>query len=76
HPPTARPAGGPRPPFAAVETTDDPLAATLRQQADHAVRAGLLEKADLTGIYDLRLLNKVLRAEGRPEVDSAGLGAE
>ncbi|MFD8590234.1 aliphatic sulfonate ABC transporter substrate-binding protein [Streptomyces sp. NPDC059637] len=62
--------------FAAVETTDDPLAATLRQQADHAVRAGLLEKADLTGIYDLRLLNKVLRAEGRPEADSAGLGAE
>ncbi|MDN3292464.1 aliphatic sulfonate ABC transporter substrate-binding protein [Streptomyces ficellus] len=56
--------------------TDDPLAATLRAQADHAVKAGLLDKPDLHGIYDLKPLNKVLRAEGRPEVADAGLGAE
>lgn len=56
--------------------TDDPLARTLREQADHAVKAGLLERADLSGIYDLRLLNKLLKAEGRPAVTDAGLGSE
>ncbi|GHF25463.1 lipoprotein [Streptomyces mashuensis] len=62
------------PAWASLRTTDDPLAATLRAQADHAVAAGLLEKPDLTGIYDLAPLNKVLRAEGRPAVSDAGLG--
>ncbi|MFF9339882.1 MULTISPECIES: aliphatic sulfonate ABC transporter substrate-binding protein [unclassified Streptomyces] len=56
--------------------TDDPLAATLQAQADHAVKAGLLEKPDLKGIYDLTLLNKVLKAEGQPEVSDAGLGVK
>ncbi|MEV3993682.1 aliphatic sulfonate ABC transporter substrate-binding protein [Streptomyces sp. NPDC049837] len=56
--------------------TDDPLAATLRAQADHAVKSGLLEEPDLTGIYDVRPLNKVLKAEGKPEVTDAGLGAK
>ena len=36
--------------------------------------AGLLEKPSLKGIYDLKPLNKVLKAEGKPEVDDAGLG--
>lgn len=63
------------PAFAKVDVTDDPLAATLDEQAAHAVKAGLLEKADLAGIYDLTLLNKVLKDEGKPEVDDAGLGA-
>ncbi|GAB2588515.1 aliphatic sulfonate ABC transporter substrate-binding protein [Streptomyces capparidis] len=62
------------PAFAHVRFLDDPLAATLREQADHAVRAGLLDKPDLKGIYDLRPLNEVLKAEGRPEADDAGLG--
>ncbi|MFG2226811.1 aliphatic sulfonate ABC transporter substrate-binding protein [Streptomyces sp. NPDC048644] len=64
------------PAFKNTDVTDDPLAATLQQEADHAVKAGLLEKPDLKGIYDLRLLNKVLKAEGKPAVDDAGLGSK
>lgn len=62
--------------FRNVEVTDDPLAATLKDEARHAVTSGLLKKPDLHGIYDLRLLNKVLKAEGRPPVGAAGLGAQ
>lgn len=60
--------------FRQIEVTDDPLAATLRGQAGHAVSAGLLKKPDLKGIYDLAPLNRVLRSEGRPTVSDAGLG--
>ncbi|GGT24343.1 lipoprotein [Streptomyces kurssanovii] len=59
-----------------ISFLDDPLAATLNVQAQHAVKAGLLKKPELKGIYDLTTLNKVLKAEGRGEVDDAGLGAE
>ncbi|MEU3524059.1 aliphatic sulfonate ABC transporter substrate-binding protein [Streptomyces sp. NPDC038707] len=62
------------PAWKSIQFTDDPLAATLDTEAEHAVKAGLLEKPDLKGIYDLTLLNKVLKAEGRPAVDAAGLG--
>ncbi|MFE4693249.1 aliphatic sulfonate ABC transporter substrate-binding protein [Streptomyces sp. NPDC056749] len=64
------------PAWESIQITDDPLAATLQAQADHAVKAGLLEKPDLGGIYDLKPLNKILKAEGQPEVADAGLGAE
>ncbi|MGC5341365.1 aliphatic sulfonate ABC transporter substrate-binding protein [Streptomyces sp. DT24] len=64
------------PAWKSIQITDDPLAATLDAQAGHAVKAGLLEKPDLKGIYDLRPLNKILKAAGRPEVADAGLGAE
>ncbi|HET6359704.1 MAG TPA: sulfate ABC transporter substrate-binding protein, partial [Streptomyces sp.] len=56
--------------------TDDPLAATLQTEADHAVKAGLLKEPDLAGIYDLTLLNKVLKAEGKPPVADASLGVK
>ncbi|WP_395364764.1 aliphatic sulfonate ABC transporter substrate-binding protein [Streptomyces sp. YH02] len=59
-----------------IRFTSDPLAATLQAQADHAVKAGLLEKPELGGIYDLKPLNKVLKAAGQPEVSDAGLGAK
>ncbi|MFE5212403.1 ABC transporter substrate-binding protein [Streptomyces sp. NPDC056600] len=62
------------PAWKSIETTDDPLAATLRAQADHAVKARLCEKPDLNGIYDLAPLNKVLEAMGRTPVTDAGLG--
>ncbi|MEU6961634.1 aliphatic sulfonate ABC transporter substrate-binding protein [Streptomyces chrestomyceticus] len=64
------------PAFRNTDVTDDPLAATLQLEADHAVRTGLLKKPSLKGIYDLTLLNKVLKAEGKPAVDDAGLGSE
>ncbi len=56
--------------FAAVVSTDDPLASSLVTSSEHAVKAGLLRRPDLRGIYDLTLLREVLR---RP-VDDAGLG--
>ncbi|MFD0313302.1 aliphatic sulfonate ABC transporter substrate-binding protein [Streptomyces flavalbus] len=64
------------PAWKSIAFLDDPLAATLDAQADHAVKAGLLEQPDLNGIYDLAPLNKVLKAEGEPTVDDAGLGAK
>ncbi|MFB4421086.1 aliphatic sulfonate ABC transporter substrate-binding protein [Streptomyces sp. QL37] len=64
------------PAWKSIQITDDPLAATLEAQADHAVKAGLLEKPDLDGIYDLKPLNKILKAAGQPEVADAGLGVK
>ncbi|RKE18517.1 aliphatic sulfonate ABC transporter substrate-binding protein [Streptomyces sp. TLI_171] len=59
-----------------IDFLDDPLANTLQAEADHAVTAGLLKKPNLAGIYDLTLLNKVLKAAGQPAVADAGLGAK
>ncbi|MGR8007437.1 aliphatic sulfonate ABC transporter substrate-binding protein [Streptomyces hypolithicus] len=64
------------PAFKNVETINDPLASTLRDEADHAVKAGLLKDPVLDGIYDLTLLNKVLKAEKQPAVEDAGLGTK
>jgi NitT/TauT family transport system substrate-binding protein len=61
--------------FADIAVTDDPLAATLQQQAAHGVAAGLLEQPDLKGIYDLTPLNTVLKSEGKPQVLDTGLGS-
>ncbi|MEU1054729.1 aliphatic sulfonate ABC transporter substrate-binding protein [Streptomyces sp. NPDC005876] len=62
------------PAWKSIQFLDDPLASTLDSEAEHAVQAGLLEKPNLKGIYDLAPLNKVLKAEGEPAVDDAGLG--
>jgi NitT/TauT family transport system substrate-binding protein len=64
------------PAWKSIQITNDPLASTLNTEAEHAVKAGLLEKPDLNGIYDLTLLNKVLKAAGESEVADAGLGAK
>ena len=56
--------------FANIEVTEDPVASSLKTSAEHAFATGLVKKADLTGIYDLRLLSELL---GAP-VDDAGLG--
>ncbi|NNJ05642.1 aliphatic sulfonate ABC transporter substrate-binding protein [Streptomyces sp. PKU-MA01144] len=64
------------PAWPSIRITDDPLAETLKTQSEWAVESKLLPKADLDGIYDLKLLNKVLEAEGRPEVSAAGLGVK
>jgi NitT/TauT family transport system substrate-binding protein len=49
--------------------TVDPIAASLHLSAEHAVAVGLLEPVDLTGIYDLSLLNEVLAEFGREPVE-------
>ncbi|MEY9871999.1 NitT/TauT family transport system substrate-binding protein [Streptacidiphilus sp. MAP12-33] len=59
-----------------LTVTDDPLAASLQAEAQHAVTAGFIKQPDLTGIYDLTPLNQVLTAEGKPTVSAAGLGAQ
>jgi len=64
------------PAWKSITFLDDPLAATLDSEAEHAVKAGLLEEPDLKGIYDLAPLNKVLKADGKDEVDDAGLGVK
>ncbi|WP_327134047.1 aliphatic sulfonate ABC transporter substrate-binding protein [Streptomyces sp. NBC_01343] len=64
------------PAWKSILVTDDPLAATLKTESDWAVKAKLIEQPDLAGIYDLTLLNKVLKAAGKPEVSDAGLGAK
>lgn len=64
------------PAWTSIQVIDDPLAKSLTAEADHAVKAGLLKKPDLAGIYDLTLLNKVLKAAGKPTVDAAGLGKQ
>ena len=58
--------------------TWDPLPATLAKSADDAVNAGLLTlgKNKLAGIYDLRLLNQVLKAAKAKTVSANGLGRQ
>ncbi|MER5775556.1 sulfate ABC transporter substrate-binding protein, partial [Streptomyces sp. NPDC002039] len=64
------------PAWPSILVTDDPLASTLKTESDWAVKAKLIQEPDLTGIYDLKILNKVLKAAGKPEVSDAGLGAK
>jgi NitT/TauT family transport system substrate-binding protein len=55
--------------FAQITFTDDPIAASLTTDAAHAVSVGLLTPVkNLTGIYDLGPLNKLLSAAGQPQV--------
>jgi NitT/TauT family transport system substrate-binding protein len=53
-----------------MEFTNDPVAASLRRSADDATAFGLLDRGGvrLDAIYDLTLLNKVLRESGNREV--------
>jgi NitT/TauT family transport system substrate-binding protein len=51
-----------------MEFTNDPVATSLTTSADHAHDVGLLDKVDLKNIYDLSLLNQVLKTNDKPEV--------
>lgn len=57
--------------FKDVTFTDDPIASSLRTSAQHAEDVGLLDHVDLSGIYDLRPLNEVLKARGEPAVNES-----
>ena len=52
--------------------TNDPIASSLTKSAADAKAVGLIDRSDLTGIYDLSILNKVLAAAGKPPV-AAGI---
>jgi NitT/TauT family transport system substrate-binding protein len=56
--------------FKEITFTNDPDAASLSQDAKEAVAVGLLQPVNLSGIYDLGPLNKLLKAAGEPEVGS------
>lgn len=55
--------------FGSITFTVDPIAASLTEGARHAEEIGLLEPVNLTGIYDLKPLNTLLRARGKAEVN-------
>jgi NitT/TauT family transport system substrate-binding protein len=56
--------------FKNLTFTNDPIATSLRKSAKDAEAAGLLKAVDLKGIYDLKLLNQVLKKQGEPTVKS------
>ena len=62
--------------FDNLTLTLDPIASTLQVSADHGVEVGTTKKADLSGIYDLTLLNALLKQRGEQPVSAAGLGKE
>ena len=53
-----------------ITFTNDPIASSLATDAQHAVAVGLLKPVNLSGIYDLGPLNKLLQADGQPQVNS------
>jgi NitT/TauT family transport system substrate-binding protein len=53
-----------------ITFTNDPIASSLTTDAQHAVSVGLLKPVNLGGIYDLGPLNKLLKADGQPQVNS------
>ena len=62
-----------------LQFTYDPLPSTLVKSAEDAVDAGLLTNLGsrgLVGIYDLRVLNKILVASKLKKISTQGLGKE
>jgi sulfonate transport system substrate-binding protein len=59
--------------WANQKVTYDPLTSTLKKSADDAFALGFLDKKpDLSNLYDLALLNKVLKEKNLPEVKGLG----
>ena len=57
--------------FKQINFTDDPYAATLTTDAQHAVSVGLLDPVpDISALYDLGPLNKMLKAAGEQQIRS------
>lgn len=54
--------------FKHIAFTNDPIASSLAKSAKNAVSLTLIPAVDLKGIYDLKLLNQVLKAKGEPEI--------
>ena len=60
--------------LARMELTYDPIKLSLFQSANSAFDIGFLGKTrpDLSGIYDLKLLDEVLSEKGLPAIDAGG----
>jgi NitT/TauT family transport system substrate-binding protein len=65
---TTLPAGVLSAAWANLTFTLDPIASSLQTSADEAKSLGFLDSSDLSGIYDLSVLNEVLSQAGRPAV--------
>jgi NitT/TauT family transport system substrate-binding protein len=52
-----------------LEFTVDPIASSLQRSAEDAVEVGLLDPVDLTGIYDLTIVNELLAERGDEPVE-------
>lgn len=59
-----------------LSITLDPIASSLKTDQEHAVAVGIADEIDLTGIYDLRILNELLKTKGEKPVSAGGLGQE
>ena len=57
-----------------MELTNDPIKQSLFKSAKDAFSVGFLGKTepDLSGIYDLTILNEVLKSKGLVEIDGIG----
>lgn len=60
--------------FSRLELTNDPIKHSLFKSAKDAFSVGFLGKTepDLSGIYDLTILNEVLKSKGLVEIDGIG----
>ncbi|MFD4958124.1 ABC transporter substrate-binding protein [Microbacterium sp. NPDC058389] len=54
----------------------DPVADTFETLVQNGVDAGTQKKGSIDGLFDLRLLNEQLKAEGEDTVSAAGLGED
>ena len=54
--------------FEHITFTLDPIASSLRQDAKAAQALGFIKSTDLSHIYDLTLLNKMLSAQGKAQI--------
>src|SRR4051812_26303169 len=56
--------------FKNLTFTPDPIPSSLEKDAKDAYALGLVKSADVKGIYDLKLLNEVLKGKGEPAIKS------
>lgn len=54
--------------------TADPIAASYQTLLANGVKAGVTQDADINGIFDLRLLNELLKDRNKPAISAGGLG--
>jgi NitT/TauT family transport system substrate-binding protein len=54
--------------FKSITFTLDPIASSLKKDAQSAQALGFIKSTDLSNIYDLTLLNKLLQQQGKPAI--------
>jgi NitT/TauT family transport system substrate-binding protein len=59
-----------------VTFSADPQAQTFEELVQHGLDAGTQKRGSIDGLFDLRLLNELLKADGQKTVSSAGLGEQ